>query len=286
MGDILSASTVMQLQNSMIDSGANFLIGAATSPFDPNFSENQAGVMSVVGGTIGVASSAANIAGSAINTAALSANIVAEGIAYLSQRITSYVAECTVKLLTLPTAYLAEVTKAKISEGMKEELKMSNIMKRLTQDSEKNSEEKNKENEKESENKVKKDMTKKVKEISYKATTAINKATYQMNSIAAYVQKGPEWMSYQVTKYSDLVMEQTGGFLGSTVESFDKTKKDWAYSMADKAAKIALDKTKREMLAKMKIQLDKIEQAKQKAMNKAKAAVAQALMKIKGLLGG
>ena len=81
-------------------------------------------------------------------------------------------------------------------------------------------------------------------------------------------------------------MEQTGGFLGSTVESFDKTKKDWAYSMADKAAKIALDKTKREMLAKMKIQLDKIEQAKQKAMNKAKAAVAQALMKIKGLLGG
>ena len=32
--------------------------------------------------------------------------------------------------------------------------------------------------------------------------------------------------------------------------------------------------------------LDKIEQAKQKAMNKAKAAVAQALMKIKGLLGG
>lgn len=286
MADILSASTIMQLQNSAIDSGANFLIGAATSPFDPNFNENKAGIMSVVGGAMGAVSGAANIAGSAINTAALSANIVAEGVAYLSQRITAYVAECTVKLMNLPTAYLAEVTQKKISEGMKEELTMSYIMKRLTKNAEDNAKEENKKNEKKSQNKVKTDITKKVKDISYAATNAINKATKELNSIASYVQKGPKWMNDQVIKYSDLVMDQTGGFLGSTVESFEKTKKDWAYSMADKAAKIALDESKRILLAKTKMTLDKIEAAKKKAMNAAKAAVAQAMMKIKGLLGG
>lgn len=286
MADVLSASTVMQLQNSMLDSGSNFLIGAATSPFSEGFNENQAGLMSVVGASIGTAAGAANIAGSALNTAALSTNIVAEGVAYLSQRITAYVAECTVKLMTLPTAYLAEVTQKKIAEGMKTELSMSYIMEKLTKDAEQRSKDANKKNDQKSQDKVKKDMTEKVKDISYKATYAINKATKELYSIASYVQKGPKWMNDQVVKYSDLVMDQTGGFLGSTVESFEKTKKDWAYSMADKAAKIALDESKRVLLAKTKMTLDKIEAAKKKAMNAAKAAVAQALMKIKGLLGG
>lgn len=286
MSDVLSASTVMQLQNSMLDSGSNFLIGAATSPFSEGFNENQAGLMSVVGASVGTVAGAANIVGSAVNTAALSANIVAEGVAYLSQRITAYVAECTVKLMTLPTAYLAEVTQKKISEGMVGELSMSYIMERLTKPAEETSDNKNKKAEKEKEEKVKKDMTEKVKDISYKATNAINKATKELNSIASYVQKGPKWMNDQVVKYSDLVMDQTGGFLGSTVEAFEKTKKDWAYSMADTAAKIVVNKSKLELIAKTKMTLDKIEAAKKKAMNAAKAAVAQALMKIKGLLGG
>lgn len=286
MGDILSASTIMQLQNTAIDSGANFLIGAATSPFSPSFDANQAGAMSVVGGAIGVAAGAANIVGSGLNTALLSANIVSEGVTKLSEKLTAYVTECTVKLMDIPTAYFTYVTQEKIKEGLKGKASMEQLMKMLNSDAEKEAEKANEESKKQSEEQTKQESANKVKKVTATVTQALTKATKELQTIASYVQQGPEWMSYQVEKYSDLIAYQTYGYLTAVVEAFDETKKDWAYSLADKTATIAVDDQFRMMVAKQKVNLEKIERTKQKTITKAKALVAKALMKIKGLLGG
>lgn len=283
MAEVLSASTVMQLQNSAIDSGANFLIGAATSPFDPNFDENKAGLMSVVGGAMGAASGAANIAGSAINTAALSANIVAEGIAYLSQNLTEYVAQATVKLMTIP---MDKVTAASAKCIQESTFKPKDIIDKLTKGAEEFSKGVQEEMEKQQQLEIKNGATSKIKKVSKTVTDALTKAQKEMNAIASYVQKGPEWMDSQVQKYSYLVMTQVSGNVDKVVEDFDTIKNEWAESAGQAIAAKVVQPINAKLVDAQKKILEKIESAKQKAMITAKAAVAQAMMKIKGLLGG
>ena len=65
---ILSPSLLQDVQNSAINSGANFLTGATTSAFGP---------------TIKLASGAAGIAGGALQTASVAANVSMQAVSYL-----------------------------------------------------------------------------------------------------------------------------------------------------------------------------------------------------------
>ena len=279
----LSQETIMQLHNSALDCGANFLIGASTSPFDPNFSYKTAGIMSTIGGTIGVAASASNIVGSAINTAALSANIVAEGLQDLNTKLTEYVAKSTVKIMSIPMEKFGEAMQKEIKEKT---LKVKDIIKQLTQGAEDFDNAYKKTLEENQNAEIKSKALLKVKEISYTVSAALVKAQKELTTIAYYVAKGPNWMQNQVDKYSYLVMQQVVGNVDKTVESFEETKDKWAETAGKTVGSKAVEPINAKLIETQKGIIEKVEIKKKEMMAKAGAAMAKAIMKIKGLLGG
>ena len=280
---ILSGDTIMQLNNSAVDAGANFLVGAATSPFDPNFSVQNAGAMSVVGGTVGVASGAANIVGSGIGDAALTANIVAAGMQNISNLVTSYIADATAKLATIPMDKFSEAMSEAVTSGT---FKPADIVKKLSQGAEDFQKGVAEEMEKAQQEKIKTGASTKIQELSKKASDTLISAEKQLNSIASYTSKGPKWMESQIKKLSDLVIEQFSGNVDKTIKDFDTIKNDWAESAGKSAGQKIVNPINDKLVKAQKDILDKIDKNKNQAINKAKASIAQALMKVKGLLGG
>lgn len=273
----------MQLNNSAVDAGANFLVGAATSPFDPNFSVQNAGAMSVVGGTVGVASGAANIVGSGIGDAALTANIVAAGMQNISNLVTSYIADATAKLATIPMDKFSEAMSEAVTSGT---FKPADIVKKLSQGAEDFQKGVAEEMEKAQQEKIKTGASTKIQELSKKASDTLISAEKQLNSIASYTSKGPKWMESQIKKLSDLVIEQFSGNVDKTIKDFDTIKNDWAESAGKSAGQKIVNPINDKLVKAQKDILDKIDKNKNQAINKAKASIAQALMKVKGLLGG
>lgn len=284
MSGILDASCIADLHNSTIDTGANFLVGAATSSFDPSFSKESAGIMSVAGAAMNTASGATNIVGNTINTAGLSATIVAQGISYLSSSLTAYIATATVELLNMPYSYIGEVTASRMKEVIAEAAK--NAQKAATQNQEDEQQKKDDENKEKKQNETLKKAQDKVKNASFVASNALNNAATTLNSIATYVSQGPDWMETQISTYTNKVMDGVYKFVGNTIESFNKEKHDFAYSVGYQAGEVAAKPAAQKTYKAAREAFTKIEQKKNQAIAKAKAATAQGIMKLKGLLGG
>lgn len=279
----LSDGTIQKLNASMVDSGANFLVGAATNPFSEGFNQQSAGAMSMVGGAIGMASGAANIVGSGIQDAALTTTIAAEGLQQISQQITEVVAQATVKLMMIPMDKFTEAMNKEITECT---FKPKEIIDKLTKGAEEFQKGVAEEVEKQSKEKLQNNATSKFQEISYNTTKWMQKAQEQLNTIASYTAKGPEWMQKKVDECSYLITTQVQGSINKVVEDFDKVKNTWAENAGKAAAKKVVVPINNKLVAAQKKIMDKIEETKTKAMGKAKAGVAQAIMKLKGLLGG
>jgi hypothetical protein len=280
---ILTGDTLAKINTQAVDAGANFLVGSATSAFDPNFGVENAGVMTVASSALAVASGAANIVGSSIQTAEIAANIVAEGVAYLSSYLTEYISKTTVKLLTIPTAEIASYMAASVSELT---LTAKDILKGLADFSEVTAESKTEEVATEETENMTKTAGQKVKEVAYTVTTVLKETSDKLNSIATYCANGSDWVEKQVDKYTNVVITQVTGKLDKTVEDFNEVKLKWAKSMGEKAAQKIVQPLNIKLQKAQKGILDKVNAVKKKAYNKAKALVAKAIMKIKGLLGG
>lgn len=272
---ILSENTLSELQNNMVDQGASFLVGAS--------SESSTGIMSVVGNTAGAASGAANVVGSGIQNAALTASILTDGIAYLTSSMTEILAQATSKLVAIPADKITESFNAYFTSSI---IEPKEFMKKLSMGIEKYQEEKDKKAEEDQNKDIENKATENTKNITKSVNDALTKAKDQLNSIAAYTSKGPEWMSKQVEKYSYMVISQVSGGLDKTIADFDKTKEEWAKSVGKNAAQKAAQPINNKTEKAQKKILEAADKQKFKLLAKAKSSVAKALMKIKGLLGG
>lgn len=272
---ILSGNTLTELQTNAVDQGATFLVGASSA--------NSTGIMSIVGNTMGTTSGAANIVGSGIQNAALTASIVSDGLAYISSLLTEEISKATAKILTIPTEKINESFNTYFKSSI---IEPKEFVKKLSMGIEKYNEEKAKEAEKHQNDDIQNKSTEKIKDVTKSINDALAKAKDQLNSIAAYTSKGPEWMSKQIEKYSYTILSQTTGNLNKVTEDFDKTKEEWAKSVgkitAQRAAQPINDKTEK---AQKKL-IEDAERQKFRLIAKAKSATETAIMKIKGLLGG
>ena len=271
-----------KVKEQALDPGANFLVGKATSAFT---SANN-----VLGETLTTVSNVNNIAGKGLeavnagmNSAGLMLEVTQKGISYLTDEVVAYSAVVIKKLLELPiierVSYCKEMTPKLIKSA-------SEIKAELETNEEELSEKTDEQIEINVENEKHKKIGKKISEFTYKCNNFLDKCSYGLNTIVSYINAGPDWLNNKINKFVAEKLEdlkkETAENLTKDIEEKTQESRGQGWVDAQKAAGKINEKQKK--VVKEAVDLEK--KIKKKAEHIVKAAIAQANMFIKGLLGG
>ena len=278
-----------KVESVAINPGANFLEGKATSAFT---SANN-----VLGENLTTASNVNNIAGKGLeapgkgleavnagmNSAGLMTEVTQKGISYLTGEVSAYSSVVVKKLLEIPiierVSYCKEMTPKLIKP-------LSVIKAELQTNEEELSEKTDEKIEIHVENEKHKKIGKKISEFTYKCNNFLGKCSYGLDTIVSYINAGPDWLNNKINKF---VAEKLEDFKKETAENLTKDSEEKKQIVKDKAlqyAQGAAEKINKEQKKVVKEAVDLEKKIKQKAKHIVKAAIAQANMFIKGLLGG
>ena len=271
--EIIEGNSVLysKVQSVAINPGANFLEGKATSAFT---SANN-----VLGETLTTASNVSNIA----NSAGLMTEVTQKGISYLTSEVSAYSSVVVKKLLKIPiierVSYCKEMTPKLIKSA-------SEIKAELETNEEELSEKTDEQIEINVENEKHKKIGKKISEFTYKCNNFLDKCSYGLNTIVSYINAGPDWLNNKINKFVAEKLEdlkkETAENLTKDIEEKTQEARDQGWVDAQKTAGKINEKQKKAV--KEAVDLEK--KIKKKAEHIVKAAIAQANMFIKGLLGG
>ena len=278
-----------KVESVAINPGANFLEGKATSAFT---SANN-----VLGENLTTASNVNNIAGKGLeapgkgleavnagmNSAGLMAEVTQKGISYLTGEVSAYSSVVVKKLLAIPldeiVSYGTEMTPKFIKSvgEIKDEL-LTPAETRIDTDNEKI--------EIEDQKQINNKIGKKISEFAYKCNNFLGKCSYGLDTIVSYINAGPDWLNNKINKF---VAEKLEDFKKETAENLTKDSEEKKQIVKDKAlqyAQGAAEKINEKQKKVVKEAVDLEKKIKKKAEHIVKAAIAQANMFIKGLLGG
>lgn len=278
-----------KVESVAINPGANFLEGKATSAFT---SANN-----VLGENLTTASNVNNIAGKGLeapgkgleavnagmNSAGLMAEVTQKGISYLTGEVSAYSSVVVKKLLEIPiierVSYCKEMTPKLIKP-------LSDIKAELETNEEELSEKTDEEIEINVENEKHKKIGKKISEFTYKCNNFLDKCSYGLNTIVSYINAGPDWLNNKINKF---VAEKLEDLKKETAENLTKDSEEKKQEARDQGwvdAQKNAGKINEEQKKTVKDAVDLEKKIKKKAEHIVKAAIAQANMFIKGLLGG
>ena len=270
---IIEGNSVLysKVQSVAINPGANFLEGKATSAFT---SANN-----VLGKTLTTASNVSNIA----NSAGLMSEVTQKGISYLTGEVSAYSSVVVKKLLEIPldeiVSYGTEMTPKLIKP-------LSVIKAELQTPAETRNDIEIEKIEIQDKKQINNKIGKKISEFTYKCNNFLDKCSYGLNTIVSYINAGPDWLNNKINKF---VAEKLEDFKKETAENLTKDDEEKKQIVKDKGWQYAQDAAeqineKQKKAVKEAVDLEK--KIKKKAEHIVKAAIAQANMFIKGLLGG
>ena len=130
------------------------------------------------------------------------------------------------------------------------------------------------------------DVTDKIGEISDNVNGFIEKITNEAEEISQYAMAGTTWVNNKVNKLKKDGENQISYYIDKGVNPIKKKRNEFCYNEGHRLAFAAYSKAKKAAEESTKETLDKTEQAKAKAMTKAKTAVQEATLKVMSLIGG
>ena len=265
-----------------LNPGANFLEGKATSAFT---SANN-----VSGETLTTASNVTAIAGKGLeavnagmNSAGLMLEVTQKGISYLTDEVVAYSAVVIKKLLELPiierVSYCKEMTPKLIKP-------LSEIKDELQTPAETRNDIEIEKIEIEDKKQINNKIGKKISEFTYKCNNFLDKCSYGLDTIVSYINAGPDWLNNKINKFAAEKLEDLKKETAENLPKDSEEKKQIAKDQGWQDAQNAAEQINKKQKKAVKEAVDLEKKIKKKAEHIVKAAIAQANMLIKGLLGG
>ena len=264
---ILSPSLLQDVQNSAINSGANFLTGATTSAFGP---------------TIKLASNAAGIAGGALQTASVAANVSMQAVSYLQTQLISYTTEVALEIAKINMDDIPSKIISYVSYFMSTP---AEIMKELSSPIEELQKVDNQKALKKKQDELFEKANEKVSKFTEPVNKHIEKASDALGSVSDFVQQGPQFVEKEINKIVNKTMDYAHKVGAKKVNEANELKQKTKDDIAKKTAKPQADEANNKLKQETKTKLEKMAEQKAKAINWAKAQADAAIKKIKAMLG-